>query len=107
MTARDVIALIPRKTETVLASGTLCVVHVVIGTDTADAILDALDKAGYAVVPKKQTAAFLADNVSDEMVRASMGAMSEALSLPADLDPAHIHLACIVAALRQAAGGGE
>lgn len=59
MSARDVIALSPHKTETVLASGTRCAVHGIVGTDTADAILAALEAAGYAVVPKEPTSDML------------------------------------------------
>ena len=94
MTARDVIERhLNQKAGLVLTSEA-----------NADAILAALDAAGFAVVLKNQTAAFLADNVSDEMVKAasnvwkndqSSGSFEELLQF------------VIAAALRQAASTEE
>lgn len=59
MSARDVIALSPHKTETVLASGTRCAVHGIVGTDTADAILAAIDAAGFKIIHRDELMKFL------------------------------------------------
>lgn len=64
--------------------------------------LSALDAARYAVVPKNQTAGFLADNVSDEMARALRDSLEECP--PDKWLPAIGYAKAISAALRAAAG---
>lgn len=59
MSARSIIALTTHKAPIWLdqggTGGVVATVNGVVGTETADAILSALESAGYVVVPKEPT----------------------------------------------------
>lgn len=74
MSARDTLACTTFKTLWVSPSGQAVWATNVLGHDNADAILSALDKAGYAVVPKEPTREML--NAAIDTDRFKLGDIS-------------------------------